>query len=476
MSPASTKSKTQSKSKTSSSKSASASKKNQGQTQSASSNSKAKAASASNKKQAPKTQSASATTKRTKSSAKKQNQRIAKAIKGARKTTQARSKTSAPKTSGTGQKELVPTLALEEYEVKAAPISGVKDTSRGSTKFGWIGTGQCGGRLAKSFHDLGYGKVLAVNTAYHDLNDLDLPSSQKILMDIGRKGAGKDMVRGQQAATQYRQDIIHSIEQIFSENVDHIMLALGAGGGTGSGSVLPLIDTVRTCAKHIGLRNPERKIGVLMTLPTDGEAASPKVGRNAYEVASELSRMAANGEISPLIIIDNEKISRMYPGLTVKSFWPTINTTVSGLFDIFNRLSALSSPYTSFDSVDYQSIMESGGSMIMGLTKVDYFQRRYDISEAMKSNLGKTLLAGGFNLESARVAGAIVVGGKQIMAGTPGLQDSINHAFDVLTDLTGQATIHRGIYEDTRDSLRVYTIIGGLDSCHERLEELIRVS
>ncbi len=390
------------------------------------------------------------------------------------------SKKTTPKASSSQtksqNKELVPTLMLEEYTPKTAPESGVKDTTKGSTKFGWIGSGQCGGRLVRAFNELGYGKAIAINTAYHDLQDLQLPENQKILMDIGRKGAGKDMARGQQAAVQYRQDIIHSLEQIFSENVDHVMIAMGAGGGTGSGSAIPLIDTIRSCAKHIGLRNPERRIGVLCTLPTDGEAASPKVGRNAYEVTTELCRMAADGEISPLIIVDNEKISRMYPGLTVKDFWPTINTTVAGLFDIFNRLSALASPYTSFDSVDYQSIMEAGGCQIMGLTKVDYFQRRYDISQAMKGNLEKTLLAGGFNLDTARVAGAIVVGGKQIMADTPGLQDSVNHAFDILTDITGQATVHRGIYEDNKDSLRVYTMIGGLDAPQERLEELLRVS
>jgi len=41
-----------------------------------------------------------------------------------------------------------------------------------------------------------------------------------------------------------------------------------------------------------------------------------------------------------------------------------------------------------------------------------------------------------------------------------------------LSEITGKATIHRGIYEDGRDSLRVYTIIGGLSSPAERLEEL----
>jgi cell division GTPase FtsZ len=426
-------------------------------------------------KSAPKTKSVSQRKSSTKS---KTSAKQRAAWKTSRTTTTRQSKPSTsrpPITRPAPSQGLVPTLALEEYEPQTTPQTGVRDTTRGSTKFGWIGAGQCGGRLAKAFCELGYGKVLAVNTAHQDLKDLKLPDSQKLLMDIGRKGAGKDMSRGRDAAIQYRQDIIHAIERIFAENVDHLMVAFGSGGGTGSGSVIPLIETVRSCAKHVGLKNVGRRIGVLATLPTAGEAASPKIGQNSFEVMTQLTKMATEGQISPLIIIDNEKISRLYPGMTVKKFWPTINTTVAGLFDIFNRLSALSSPYTSFDSVDYQSIIESGNCAIMGLSKVDTYRRKYDLSEAMKSNLAKTLLAGGFDLTSAKVAGVIVVGGKKIMANTPGLQDSINHAFDVMTDLTGNATIHRGIYEDERDSVRVYTIIGGLEPPTERLEELRQV-
>ena len=142
------------------------------------------------------------------------------------------------------------------------------------------------------------------------------------------------------------------------------------------------------------------------------------------------------------------------------------------MFDIFNRLSALSSGYTSFDSVDYHSIMSVGGCAIMGLTKVKQVEDRYAISEAVKNNLEKTLLASGFNLSSATLAGCIVVGGRRLMADIPGLQDNINYAFDVLADITGKATIHRGIYEDDKDSLRVYTIIGGLDAPGKRMQEL----
>jgi len=367
---------------------------------------------------------------------------------------------------------LLPNLDLEHYEPTIEQESGVEDESKGSIRYAWLGAGQCGGRLIKAFYDQGYKKVLAVNTTHHDLDLLKIPKDQKFLMNVGEDGAGKEMERGSKAVQQYRQEILHHTRQTFGNNIDHIMICFGAGGGTGSGSVTGLIEIAKRHARYIGLKNPNKNVGVLMTLPTVGEAISPLVAQNAYNSASELGRMAAAGEISPLIIVDNDKISKMYPGMTVKSFWPSINNTVASLFDIFNRLSALSSRYTSFDPVDYHGIMESGGCAIMGLTKVSKFDNKFAISEAMKKNLEKTLLAGGFDLTSAKLSGCVVIGGKKLMASAKGLQDNINYAFDNLSEITGRATIHRGIYEDGRDSLRVYTIIGGLSSPTERLEEL----
>jgi len=365
---------------------------------------------------------------------------------------------------------LLPTLPLEQFEPNIHEEVGVMDKIKGSTRYAWIGAGQCGGRLVKSFYDLGYRKVLAVNTTHHDLDLLEIPKNQKFLMDIGEKGAGKDMERGREAVQQYQQDILHLTRQTFGSQVDHIMVCFGAGGGTGSGSVVGLIEIAKRYARYIGLTNPNQTVGAVMTLPTVGEAISPLVAENAHKVAWELSQMAAAEKISPLIIVDNDKINKMYPGMTVKSFWPNINNTVASLFDIFNKLSALSSQYTSFDPVDYHSIMESGGCTIMGLTKVTKFGDKFVLSEAVKKNLSKTLLAGGFDLTTAKVAGCIAVGGRKLMANVKGLQDNIDYAFDVLSEITGKATIHRGIYEDNKDSLRVYTIIGGLEAPAERLE------
>jgi len=361
---------------------------------------------------------------------------------------------------------------LEQFEPDVHEEVGVKDNIKGSVRYAWIGTGQCGGRLVKSFYDLGYKKVLAVNTTHHDLDMLSIPKNQKFSMNIGEKGAGKDMERGKGAVQQYQQDILHLTRQTFGTQVDHIMVCFGAGGGTGSGSVVGLIEIAKRYARYIGLKNPNKNVGVIMTLPTVGEASSPVVAENAYKAAWELSQMATSGKISPLIIVDNDKISKMYPGMTVKSFWPSINNTVATLLDIFNKVSALSSQYTAFDSVDYRSVTQSGGCAIMGLTKVTKFDDKFTLSEAVKKNLEKTLLAGGFDLTRAKVAGCVAVGGRKLMANVKGLQDNIDYSFDVLTEITGKATIHRGIYEDGRESLRVYTIIGGLDAPSERLEEL----
>ncbi|MEL6328778.1 MAG: hypothetical protein AAFR38_03885 [Planctomycetota bacterium] len=367
----------------------------------------------------------------------------------------------------------LPTLSLEDYEPELDIAEPVKNENAGSTKFAFLGAGQCGGKIAQSFYELGYRKVVAVNTAYADLAELEIPNNQKVLMDIGGKhGAGKDMNRGFDAAEQYRQEIIHAVKKVFATNVDHCFVTCGAGGGTGGGSVTSLIKTLNSAAKHIGLKKPEKRIGVICTLPTVGESASPRVAQNTVKVVDELTRLADSGQISPLIFIDNERISRLYPGLTVKSFWPTVNDTVAGLFDIFNRLSALTSPYSSFDPGDYQNILECGGCHLMGLTKVRDINDKYAIAEAMKKNFERTLLADGFRLASAKTVGAIVVGGKNQFATVAGLQDSINHGFDVLTDLTGNATVHRGVFEDDRDELRVYTIVGGLDKPADRINEL----
>lgn len=366
----------------------------------------------------------------------------------------------------------LPALELEEYEQNIEEETGIEDESKGSVCYALIGTGQCGGRLVKSFYDLGYKKVLAVDTSSQDLDLLDIPQNQKYLMGSNDEVNGRDMEKGAKAIQQHRQNMLHLARQTFGNKVDHIMVCFGAGGGAGGGSVVELIDIAKRYARYTGLKNPSKNVGVIMTLPAAGKVGSPLVAENAYKVAHKLSRMAKAGEISPLIFLDNDKINRMYPKMAAKPLWLSINKTFASLFHVFNKVSALGSRYTSFDRLDYLSIIESGGCMVMGRTKVDKLDNPFSISEAVKNNLENTLFTDGVNLSTAKVCGCIVVGSKELMAKVGGLQENIDYAFDILSEITSGATIHRGIYEDNSDCLGVYTIVGGLDSPTIRLEDL----
>lgn len=372
----------------------------------------------------------------------------------------------------------IPDLELEDYKEPENAQEEVKDESGGSHVFAWIGSGQGGGRIAKAFYDRGYKKCIAVNTSKQDLSVLDIPEAQKLLLDIGEEGAGKDMERGANATLKYKQEIFDLMRRVYGTKVDHIMVCIGAGGGSGSGSSLVLIDIAKKYMKFIGHDKPEERVGVVMSLPTRGEAASPKVSYNAYRVLRQIGAQAEKKEISPLVILDNARIEKMYSNLTVKEFWSTINSTVSGLFHIFNVLSKHPSQYTSFDPTDYATTLRCGGVMVMGVSKLNVTNDKpapksaneTEISKSIKSNIDKTLLAE-IDISNGTFAACCAVGGKEIMENTPGLMDSLSYGFDTLSSLVPNATFHRGIYEDEKPSLRLYTLVSGLKIPTKRLDQ-----
>jgi len=371
----------------------------------------------------------------------------------------------------------IPDLPIEDYEIsKNITEDAIKDESGGALVYAYIGTGQGGGRMAKAFYDLGYKKTLAINTSKNDLELLDIPEEQKFYIDYyGDQGAGKDQKKSKIAFENREQEVFNKMKDIIGENVDRIMICAGIAGGSGGGSIVSLVNLAKKYFSYVGRHDASERVGVIASLPTAGEAASPRVAANAYTKANELCTMSDNEEFTPLIIVDNNKIKKLYPKLTVKAFWPTINNTVAGLFHIFNVLANQNSDYTSFDPQDYDSVLKSSGCMIMGVTSVKDFKEDTGIAMSLKSNLETTLLAEGFDLKTAKGAAGVVVGGSKIFEETEGLMDNIEHAFSTLAALTGNAMVHRGIYEDPeKEKLVVYTLIGGMDRPQSRLEELTK--
>jgi len=349
----------------------------------------------------------------------------------------------------------------EGYTYVAEP-----DAKNVAIKFGIIGTGQGGSRLADIFYQIGYRRVCAVNTTSQDFLGLTIPvKNQKVLESQG--GAGKDPSKGWESLTNSREEVLNLMRHSFGEDIERIIVCVGAGGGTGSGSAIPIVKLAKYYLAQLG--KPER-VGMIVTLPKRTEGG--RVQTNAYRLLTDLKVLAESKSLSPFTIVDNESIHQMFPHVSAKDFWNTANKNIVGLFDIFNVLACQKSQYTTFDKEDYRSILDSG-SIIFGATKLDSYNKDTDISDGLRNNLKRTLLAEADIKTSTHVA-AILCAPDSILGILP--QAHIDLAFTTLERILSaenrDVMVHQGIYEAKRMGLYLYTMVGGFTLPQERLNQM----
>jgi len=353
----------------------------------------------------------------------------------------------------------IPEIPLEDFEIPEELEDPKEDLFDGSINFGFLGIGQAGGRIVKAFYDLGYRRILALNTSKADLEPLDIPSEHKLFISTGGKdGAGKNMSLGAQAVINNKEEIFDKIKDIFGVKVDHVMLCMGCGGGTGAGGVFPAKEiTSEYLKKIVGVESTDNKIGMIAALPKEGEKDTV-VRQNLNLLYSRFEK----NEFSPLLLVDNAKITKLYRGITPALFWPTVNTSIAGVFHVFNVLSKVSSNYTSFDSADYYNIITTPGIMSMGVTNIKEYKKDTDISRALRVNLFKTLLTENVKYSDAKISAVVTIAGKKIMETVTGLLESIDYGVQSITQMCSNCIIHQGIYQDEVEKLRVYTVVGGM--------------
>ncbi len=352
----------------------------------------------------------------------------------------------------------------------------IEDTVDVSYRFCFVGSGQGGSRLAETFYKMGYRRVCVVNSTVGDLARIQVPEENKLEMQ--GTGAGKDLDRGARYASDHSEDIFDLMSKCFGPSFDRIMVTIGAGGGTGAGSVFTLIDRAKELARRerVETDTSGTKVGVIVALPKKDEGQRPS--RNAYKVVVELLKMAGldgkDPRISPLIIVDNEKIRTIHPQVSVSDFWNVANRSIASLFHLFNVIACKDSQYTSFDKMDLGTILDSG-AVTFGATPLARVQDRTDVSKAIRNNLKRNVLSGGFDLATGTVAGCVIIGSGGLLSSIP--QEHLDYGFESLSGmLDSNSTVHRGIYEGNRDELAIYTIIGGLGTPSERLVELAKVA
>ena len=344
----------------------------------------------------------------------------------------------------------------------------VEDEFDGAYKFAVVGVGQGGSRLAETFWKLGYRRVAVINTAAQDLKPITIPSSNKLL--IGGSGVGKDRKVANTIFREHREDILDFLKKVFKTGIDRILVCIGAGGGTGAGGGPVVIEVCHDLCETFGVEqsSADAKVGAVLALPSKSEGS--RVKTNAKETADVLIQESVKGTLSPLVILDNERIKHLYPKLSVNKFWKTANTSICSLFHLFNKIAAQDSEYTAFDKADLDTVMSSGiisFGAVPVKSKGDTIEET-DISHAVRDNLKKNILAN-IKVDTGKFAACVVIADKDTLDNTP--QESLEHGFEQLTRLLGEgSTVHRGIYHTAKKGLVVYTIIGGIEAPEQLFE------
>lgn len=358
---------------------------------------------------------------------------------------------------------------LPSFELRAG---AKKEPERiGSTHFGFLGIGQAGGRIAQTFYEFGYPAV-AVNTAPQDLEVLTMPADLRLHTPTSSAGgAGKDMDVGRKAFLSAAGMVKDILRRAF-EDVEHIIVCVGAGGGSGGGAAAEAIKLSREflAAKEAGASGQfhvGKRVGIISTLPDHGEAV-PRVAANAIRVVKEVRDAGP----SPWIIIDNQEVRRLLGSLPPARYWPTANGVISGLLHSINLMAAQPS-HAALDPADFRSILGESGCAILGSARVEEVWDTAELMVAIRDALGSTLLGSGFDWSTCISCGAVVVANDELMEKQAGLSEAISYVFDQLGEMTAGAVVHRGIYADSSvTGVRIYMILGGLDLPAERMRAL----
>jgi cell division GTPase FtsZ len=352
-------------------------------------------------------------------------------------------------------------LAAKNKEMEMTSSHSTASKKDKSINFGIVGSGQAGSRIAETFYKLGYDAV-AINTAQQDLKFIDIPESNKLLLEHGLGGAAKDMEIGKAAAEKYRDKIAELVSTQLAD-AQVLILGLSLGGGSGAGSCETLVDVLTATG---------RPLCVITVLPMDSEGAQTK--SNALQTLSKLSKFAQAKKISNLIVVDNAKIEAVYHNVSQIDFFGIANKAIVEPIDMFNTLSSMDSPVKPLDPMEFGKLLIDGeGLSVYGIIKVHNYQEEDAIAEAVIENLNGNLLASGFDLKQSKYVGVMVSANEKVWKSISA--SSINYALSLVEDQCGHPNeTFKGIYstDSEEDCVTIYSMFSCLSLPESRIAQL----
>jgi len=322
-----------------------------------------------------------------------------------------------------------------------------------------IGAGEAGGRIAQEFYFNGFKKVIALNTAKTDLDGLELDDENKLVIPIGTGGgAGKDPNMVRNAIDDFYDDVLRFIRSN-AGGVQSVMVCVGGGGGTGGGLGIVVAQIVA----ELGL-----PVGIIYTLPLMNE--STLVFVNALDNLKEIHQNAQDASISPLIVVDNNKLVQKFKP-TAANFWGPLNGAIVTVVKKFNEYSQKPTKFISgLDTQDLKRLMTTGGVCAIGHFDVNEESSQEQLAEEVI----KHFFMDGFDLATASASGVIVVGSEKTL-GTTGSAEHISGIFDKISERLDGGMFFRGVYSDENVKyLRVYVLFNGLALPSEHINDMMK--
>lgn len=245
-----------------------------------------------------------------------------------------------------------------------------------------IGVGGGGGNAVEYMYQQGICDVdfVLCNTDKQVLENSQVPTKIQLGFKLtGGRGAGNCPPVGEEAA----RESVEDIREMLRKNTKMVFITAAMGGGTGTGAA-PVIAQI---AKEMGILT----VGVI-TIPARFE------GPQRLDQAREGVKRLKN-YVDSLIIIDNEKIQRIYGSETLSVAFAkandVLNIAVKGIAEIITLPG-----YINVDFADVKTVMTDSGVAIMGAARASGENRAETvISDALDSPLlNKSDILGASNI------------------------------------------------------------------------------
>ncbi|WP_340641277.1 hypothetical protein [Zhaonella formicivorans] len=336
-----------------------------------------------------------------------------------------------------------------------------------SLKFGFIGVGLMGGRVVDTIAQLlgPDGKqlysTLAININRQDLDSLQHVGN-KLQLNSPFKAAGRNPEVGYEALSQNEDTVKKAIADLAFQS-DFLWFVAGLGGGTGTGSILQLVQWAEDL-QSIGV-----DFGIIVSLPRvlDGYQEN----KNALLVLEQLDRAVAS-RLFPVIIVDNELLctryleKRKYENISV-DWTQHSNAEIAGLLHQMNIITT-QVPYghKHFDGEEFRLVLKAGGCMQFAKTMIDIkdFRDELTIKNLLQRSIQNGTASGGYDEEDAVMAG-ISVFAPFTMANEVYDVSNVRILENAVKDICPRTEVRWGHYVDYNTSaprVEIYSVISGL--------------